>query len=259
MYQAFDLQGKVALVTGGNSGIGIGMAEGLAQAGADVMIWGTNPAKNERALEALRAHGTRVEARLVDVANEAEVVAAMADTIATLGRLDACFANAGLSLPVRSFLDLEGDAYRRVMAVNLDGAVWTMREACRHMVARAKDGDPGGSIVATSSMNYNFGAAGNQHYTATKMAVVGVTNGIAVEFARHGIRANALLAGWTASDLTGVLQDNDKFNANVISRVPQRRWGQPDDFGGIAVYLASEASKFHTGDAILIDGGYSRF
>jgi NAD(P)-dependent dehydrogenase (short-subunit alcohol dehydrogenase family) len=150
-----------------------------------------------------------------------------------------------------------GEGYRRLMAINLDGMAWTMREACRHMKARAEAGDPGGSIVAVSSMVADQGAARNQDYAASKAGVLGFVRGIAVEFARHGVRCNAIEPGWVETDMTGVLQDNPKFTENVLSRVPQRRWGKPEEFAGIAVYLASDASTFHNGDCIRIDGGYS--
>jgi NAD(P)-dependent dehydrogenase (short-subunit alcohol dehydrogenase family) len=145
------------------------------------------------------------------------------------------------------------------MSINLDGAIWTMREACRHMKSRADAGDPGGSIVAVSSMGALFGAARNQDYTASKAALISVINGIAVEFARYGVRANAILPGWIATDMTSAAQGNHAFTDKVISRVPMRRWGRAEEFGGIAVYFASDASSFHSGDAIVIDGGYGKF
>lgn len=259
MYQPFDLTGCVALVTGGNGGIGLGMAEALAQAGADVAIWGTNEHKNAQAEERLRAHGRRVISRVVDVSKEEDVSAAMRETVDTLGRIDACFANAGVSNAWKSFLDIGGADYRRLMSINLDGAIWTAREACRHMKERAEAGDPGGSIIIVSSLGSRFGAARNQDYTATKAAVTSVTRGIAVEFARYGVRANSILPGWVASDMTKPLQASEQFTQKAIGRVPLRRWGRPEEFGGIAVYLASPASSFHTGDEILIDGGYACF
>jgi NAD(P)-dependent dehydrogenase (short-subunit alcohol dehydrogenase family) len=258
-YTLFDLSGKVALVTGGNGGIGLGMAEALTQAGANVEIWGTNPDKNARALERLKAHGTKVTARIVDVSTEANVVAGIEATLAEHGRIDACFANAGISNRWKSFLDIGGEDYRRVMAVNLDGMFFTMREACRHMKARAEAGDPGGSIVAIASMGAIFGAARNQDYTASKAAIIAVTNGIAVGFAKYGVRANSVLPGWIETEMTAASQASDVFTENVIARVPMRRWGKPEEFGGIAIYLASDASRFHTGDSIMIDGGFSKF
>jgi NAD(P)-dependent dehydrogenase (short-subunit alcohol dehydrogenase family) len=258
-YKPFDLTGRVALVTGGNGGIGLGMADALAKAGAAVEIWGTNPDKNARALEQLKTHGTQVNARIVDVSNEENIVAGFNATLAEFGRIDACFANAGMSNRWKSFLDIGGADYRRLMAINLDGVIWTLREACRHMKARAEAGDAGGSVVAVASLGALFGAARNQDYTATKAALIAVTNGIAVEFARYGVRANAILPGWIATEMTSAAQENEAFTKNVIARVPMRRWGKPEEFGGIAVYLASDASAFHSGDSILIDGGYSKF
>lgn len=259
MYKPFDLTGRVALISGGNGGIGLGMAEALAEAGADLVIWGTNAKKNATAEHTLRASGRRVVTEVVDVSDQAAVKAAMVRAVDAMGRIDACFANAGVSVGERSFMDINDEDYRYVMGVNLDGAIWTMREACRHMVNRAQAGDPGGSVVGVSSMVANFGAPGNQHYVASKMGLIGVTNSIAVEYARYGVRANAVLPGWAESEMTNTLQDSEKFNTGVIGRVPMRRWGRGSDFGGIAVYLASSASAFHTGDSILIDGGYSVF
>jgi NAD(P)-dependent dehydrogenase (short-subunit alcohol dehydrogenase family) len=249
----------VALITGGNGGIGLGMAEALAQAGADLMIWGTNPAKNADAEAKLRAHGRRVESRVVDVGDEAMVAATMAETVEVMGRIDSCFANAGINHQVPSFLEMDTESWQRMLRINLDGAMWTMREACRHMVERAKAGDAGGSIVGISSMVTRFGSPRNQHYAAAKHGLLGVVEGIAVEFARYGIRANSVLPGWTSSGLSVEVEKDENFTNKVISRVPMRRWGRADEFGGIAVYLASPASSFHTGDSILIDGGYALF
>jgi NAD(P)-dependent dehydrogenase (short-subunit alcohol dehydrogenase family) len=257
MFKLFDLTGHVALVTGGNGGIGLGMAEGLAQAGADVAIWGTNPEKNARAEVQLRKYGTRVISRIVDVASEQAVTDGMRETVATLGRLDSCFANAGTSNAWKSFLDIGGMQYRRVMGVNLDGVLWTVREACRHMKARAEGGEPGGSVVIVSSMGARSGTVRNEDYGAAKAGVNAIMRGVAVEFARYDIRCNSVLPGWVASDLTQPLQDSDVFTDKAIARVPLRRWGRPDEFAGIAVYLASRASSFHTGDEILVDGGYA--
>ena len=259
MFKPFDLSGKVALVTGGNGGIGLGMAEGLAQAGAAVEIWGTNAEKNAAAKAKLAAHGGRVSTRVVDVSKEENVVAAMQALLAEYGRLDACFANAGVSNFWKSFLEIGGEDYRRVMSINVDGMLWTMREACRHMKARAEAGDPGGSVVAVSSMVVGQGAPRNEDYAASKNAVLGFVDGVAVEFARYGVRCNAIMPGWIATEMTGRAQQSEKFTQTVISRVPAGRWGEPEDFAGIAVYLASDASAFHTGDKILIDGGYGRY
>jgi len=256
-FSPFDLAGKVALVTGGNGGIGLGMADGVARAGADVVIWGMNPDKNAAAARQLSAHGTRVVAERIDVSDEAAVVEGMAKANSEMGRLDFVAANAGVSLTAPSFAEFPTEAWRKVMAVNLDAVFWTLREACKHMAARAEAGDPGGSLLAVSSTSAIHGAPRNEAYGSSKGALLPLVKGIAVEYGRLGIRANAILPGWTRSDMTAGLQAWDTFNKKAIGRVPLRRWGEPGDFGGIAVYLASEASRFHTGDVITIDGGYT--
>ena len=258
-YKPFDLSGKVALVTGGNGGIGLGMAEALAQAGADVAIWGTNAEKNSKAEAALRVNGRRVLAQQIDVANEAQVIDGMNALISKLGRVDAVFANAGIGSPSRSFLDISLEQYRKVVSVNQEGAFFTLREGARHMRDRATKGDPGGSLVVVASLAAIEGAARNEHYAATKGAVISMMRAIAVEFARDGVRANAILPGWIATDMTAMAQGSPAFTEKVIPRVPMRRWGQPADFGGIAVYLASDASAYHSGDTLIVDGGYAVF
>lgn len=258
-YKPFDLTGKVAVVTGGNGGIGLGMAEALAQAGADVAIWGTNTDKNNAAEAALRSTGRRVLTQAIDVSKEAQVVDGMRAVIATLGRVDAVFANAGIGAMSNSFLDMTIEQYRKVVAVNQEGVFFTLREAARHMRERAAKGDRGGSLAAVASLAAVEGAPRNQHYAATKGAVISMIRGIAVEFARDGVRANSILPGWIATDMTAGAQASPAFAEKVIPRVPMRRWGQPADFGGIAVYLASEASAYHSGDTFLIDGGYAVF
>jgi len=259
-YKPFDLTGKVALVTGGNSGIGLGMADAMAQAGADVVIWGTNAQKNAAAEAQLRAHGRKVLSQQIDVADEAAVTAGMAEAIGQMGRIDTVVANAGVGGGAKSFAEFDTATYRRVLSVNLDGVFFTFREACKHMVERAGQGDTaGGSVVVTSSLSAIDGAARNEAYASTKGAVISMIRAIAVEHARYGVRANAVLPGWIATDMTAGAQGNDKFNEAVIRRVPFRRWGEPEAFGGIAVYLASDASRFHTGDSFLIDGGYAIF
>ncbi len=256
MYTPFDLSGKVALVTGGNSGIGLGMARAVAQAGADVAIWGTNAAKNRAAKVELEATGRRVLALDCDVGEEAAVEAAMTETLRVLGRLDGCFANAGVSgRGAPSFLAIAAEEWHRVLKVNLDGAFYTFRAAARHMVERGG----GGVLVGTASLAAIEGAARNEHYAATKGGLISMIRALAVELARHGIRANAILPGWIETTMTAGAIGNEKFASNVLPRIPMRRWGTGDDFGGIAVYLMSEASRYHTGDTFLIDGGYALF
>jgi len=258
-YAPFDLKGKVALVTGGNRGIGYGMAEALGEAGADVVIWGSSADHNRSALGRLDRLGVRTMAQRVDVADEAAVVAAMAEAAAAMGRIDCVIANAGIGGGAPSFSEMSHDVWRRVLSVNLDGVFFTCREACKHMVERARGGDPGGSIAVVASLAAIEGAARNEAYAATKGGVISMMKAIAVEHARYGVRANAILPGWIATDMTAGAQSSPAFAEKVIPRVPIRRWGAPADFGGVAVYLASDASRYHTGDSFVIDGGYSIF
>ena len=256
----FDLSGHVALVTGGNSGIGLGMAAGLAEQGAAVAVWGTNAAKNEVAVEQIGAHGGDVMAVVCDVGDEDAVTAAMAETVGELGRIDSCFVNAGVPGRAPSFLDMTADEWRRVLRVNLDGAFFTAREAVRHMVGRFEDGDgAGGSLVFTTSGSAYFGQQRGQHYGASKAGLIAMMRGIAVEHARHGIRANAVLPGWIETEMAAGALGWDRFVERNLPRVPMRRWGDPSDFAGIAVYLASADSRYTTGDVITIDGGYHSF
>jgi NAD(P)-dependent dehydrogenase (short-subunit alcohol dehydrogenase family) len=249
----FDLSGQVALVTGGNAGIGLGMARGLVSAGARVCIWGTNEERNARAVEELGAE--RALAMRVDVGDEEAVTAAMAAVVEQLGRLDSCFANAGISAGRKALVDTTLKDFRAVTRIDLDAAFVTLREAARQMIELGN----GGSLVATSSLAVKMGQAGGYSYAASKGGLVAIVKALAVELARHGIRANALLPGWTESGMTAPAFANEKFVANVMPRMPVRRWGTGDDFSAIAVYLASPASSFHTGDSILIDGGYAAF
>lgn len=259
-YSPFDLTGKVALVTGGNRGIGFGMAEALAASNASVAIWGRKDDANKTAVGQLSGMGAgKIHAWTVDVSDETAVVRAMDETVKHFGRLDSCFANAGLGFGAPSFIDMDTETWRKNMAVNLDGAFWTLREAARAMVGRAKDGDPGGSLVGVASLAAIEGAARNQAYSATKGGLISMLRSIAVEHARYGVRANAILPGWIATDMTEAAQNAAVFQEKVISRVPARRWGKPRDFGGIAVYLASDASAYHSGDSFVIDGGYAIF
>ena len=259
-YGPFDLTGKVALVTGGNSGIGLGMATAMAEAGADIAIWGTNPAKNEAAKAALERTGRKIHAQICDVGDEAEVEAAFAETLRVMGRVDGCFANAGIS-GGRSgpFLERTLEQFERIQRVNLTGAFLTFRAAARHMRDRAAAGDKGGVLVATASVAAIEGAARNEHYGASKAGVTAMVRALAVELARHGIRANSILPGWIETDMTARSVADPKFSANVLPRVPMRRWGTGADFGGIAVYFLSDASSFHTGDTVVLDGGYTKF
>ena len=260
MNKLFDLSGKVALVTGGNGGIGLGMADAIAQGGASVAIWGTNPDKNARALEQLRGHGIEAEAWVCDVADRSAVFDTTSKVLERFGRIDGCFANAGVSgRGARSFLEIDPAEWARVMTTNVDGVYHTYQAVLTHMVERAEAGDPGGRLACVSSLASVSGAARSEHYAASKGALNAMTFALAVEFARYGITANAILPGWIATDMTADAMANAKFAENAGKRIPVRRWGEKEDFGGIAAYLMSDASAYHTGQLLQIDGGYWRF
>lgn len=255
MADIFDLSGKVALVTGGNGGIGLGMARGLAGRGADIVVWGTNPTKNSTARAELETFGVKVVDFVCDVGDREQVEATFASSVEACGRVDSCFVNAGVGGKAESFVSMTDDEWHRVMRTNLDGAFRTAQVAVRHMVSRGG----GGSIVFTTSGSAYFGQQRGQHYGASKAGLISMMKAIAVEHARHGIRSNAVLPGWIESEMTAPALGWDKFVANVLPRVPLRRWGDPNDFSGVAAYLASDASSYHTGDVITIDGGYHSF
>ena len=255
----FDLSAKVSLITGGNGGIGLGMAEGLAECGSDIAIWGRNKQKNQEATDLLIKYGKKVKAYEVDVSKENEVINGVKTVLNDFGRIDTAFANAGVNIFGGSFEKMNTEAYRKVLSVNLDGVFFTLRETIKHMVERSKNGDTGGSIVGVASLAGIEGAAKTQPYSASKGGVISMIKGIAVEHARYGIRANTILPGWIATEMTSINQSNQKFTDKVISRVPMRRWGEPKDFSGIAAYLASDASAYHSGDMFVVDGAYAIF
>ncbi len=245
---------RVVLVTGGNSGIGLGVAQACAEAGADVVVWGTNVEKNAAAEATLAATGARVLAQRCDVGDEAQVVGAFADAVAEMGKVDSLFANAGIGAS-SPFVDMTLDEWRAVLRVNLDGAFLSFREAARHMVARGE----GGSLVGMSSISTIHGAPHLQHYAASKHGMLALTRGLAVELARHRIRCNALLPGWTRTPMNEPGRRSEKFVRNTTERTPVRRWADPEDMGPAAVFLADPTYLFHTGDELVVDGGYTRF
>ena len=254
-YAPFNLAGKVCVITGGNKGIGLGMAEALAASNADVVIWGRKEDDNAAALKKLEGLGTgKASSKKVDVAEEDQIVKAMAETEEEYGRIDTCIANAGIGRGAANFHEMTLETWQFNQRINSEGAFLTLREAAKSMVKRAKAGDPGGSLIGTASLAALSGAYGH-----TKGGLIAMMNAIAVEYGRYQIRANSILPGWIATDMTDGAQDSDVFNSKVIARVPIRRWGKPEDFGGIAVYLASDASSFHSGDTLLVDGAYQKF
>ncbi len=258
-FQPFDLTGRVALVTGGNGGIGLGMARGMAQAGAEVCIWGTNADKNAAALEELAGIGPRVTARVCDVADETAVIESFAATLADHGRVDGCFANAGIGGRGTGFDDMTREEWDQIISVNQSGVFYTFRAAARHMRERAEAGDAFGRLVGTASLAAISGQARGEHYAATKGGLVSMIKALAVEYARYNVTAHTILPGWIETEMTQGTFSNPKFVDNVSKRIPVRRWGQADDFAAIAVYIMSTASSYHTAETFLIDGGYFGF
>jgi len=248
----FDLTGKVALVTGGNGGIGLGMARGFAQAGAAVAIAARNRAKADAALADLRALGAKATFIDLDVLDEASCRGAIAKTGAEFGRLDILVNNSGTTVrkPPEA---LTAQEWRLVIETNLTGAFFCSQAAHPEMVRAG-----GGKIINIGSMMSLFGAPYAAPYAASKGGIVQMTRALATSWAKDNIQVNAVLPGWIDTDLTrGAREQVPGLHERVLARSPSGRWGNPDDFAGIAVFLAAPASDFVTGTAIPIDGGYS--
>ncbi len=252
----FDLSGHVVLATGGNSGIGLAFLTGCARQGADVVIWDRQADGHEAARDKLvRAGAGRVHTETVDVADEAAVIAAFASTLKGMGRVDCVLANAGFTSRAASFCDLTSEMYHSLMDVNLHGAFYTLREAARHMRERALAGDAGGSIVVTGSLSIFHGLQGMEHYAGAKGALAAMVKGLAVELGRYGVRANMLAPGFIMTGMTDNNPQTEQIVERMSSITPLGRPGTPGDIEGPSAYLASDASRFHTGDILVIDGG----
>lgn len=248
----FDLKGRVAIVTGGNGGIGLGMAEGLAHAGATIMLSGRNAKKAETALATLRKAGGKAEFCEADVTKEAECKKLVAKTAETFGRVDILINNAGTNVrkPAEEYSLTE---WMHVMDTNLTSAFMCSQAAYPEML-KAK----GGKIVNIGSMLSIFGVGFGAPYGASKGGIVQLTKALASGWAKDNIQANAILPGWIETDLTaGAKRDIEGLNERVVARTPAKRWGKPADLAGVAVFLCSAASDFVTGTAIPIDGGFS--
>jgi len=247
----FALDGKAALVTGGNGGIGLGMAEGLAAAGAAVLVVGRNAEKSRKAVEALSARGGRAAAFEADVASEQGAGAAVAAAVERFGRLDILVNNAGVNLR-KAPQDYSLAEWRMLIDANLSSAFLCAKAAYPHL-RRA-----GGKIVNIGSMTSLFGTSFAGPYGAAKGGIVQLTKALACAWARDNIQVNAVLPGWIDTELTmGARRDVPGLHDRVVARTPAGRWGAPADLAGVAVFLASKASNFITGTAIPVDGGYS--
>ena len=248
----FNLKGRVALVTGGNGGIGFGMARGMAEAGAAVAIAGRNQAKSETAAAELAKLGVKTAVLTVDVTDEAQCRKMVEDTVARLGRLDILVNNAGINIrkPPQDYALAE---WRRVVDTNL-----TSTFTCAQAVYPVLKAAGGGKIINIGSMLSIFGGAVLAAYGASKGGVVQLSKALAVAWAKDNIQVNAVLPGWIDTDLTRAAREQIKgLNSMVLLRTPAGRWGMPADLSGIAVFLASQASDFITGAAIPVDGGYA--
>jgi NAD(P)-dependent dehydrogenase (short-subunit alcohol dehydrogenase family) len=250
----FDLTGKVAVITGGNSGLGLGFGRGIAKQGGSVVIWGRSADKNAAAKKELESLGATVATAQIDVASEAQVIAGYEAVLQQFGRIDAAIANAGPPPPRTGTLEQSTQDYLSFIDSSMHGSFFTLREAARHMVKRAEAGDPGGSLVFCGSLSMFKGLAGKIPYAASKAAMGAAIRCLAVEFGKFGIRANTIAPGYIKTGMTGEgeLNQIDKYFA---SKTPIPRPGYPADFEGIAAYLCSDASAFHSGDTIVIDGG----
>jgi 2-dehydro-3-deoxy-D-gluconate 5-dehydrogenase len=248
----FDLKGRVAVVTGGNGGIGLGMAKGLGSAGARVAIAARNAEKSRAAVETLARLGAEAIAVQVDVADEASVEAAIASVVDRLGRLDVLVNNAGINVRKQP-QDYTLAEWRSVIDTNLTSAFLCSRAVYPLMKAAG-----GGKIINIGSMMSIFGTAFVAAYSASKGGIVQLTKSLAAAWARDNIQVNAVLPGWIDTELTrNARRQIPGLNDSVLRRTPAGRWGEMDDMAGIAVFLAAPASDFVTGTAIPVDGGFA--
>jgi 2-deoxy-D-gluconate 3-dehydrogenase len=249
---SFDLKKRVALITGGNGGIGLGMAKGLAAAGATVVVAGRNKTKAQSALSELRALGGEAEFFELDVLKEASCKQAIKQTVDRFGRLDILVNNAGTSVR-KPPQDLTADDWYLVMNTNLTSAFFCSQAAYPHMVRGG-----GGKIINIGSMMSVFASSYATPYAASKGGIVQMARSMAVAWAKDNIQVNIILPGWIDTDLTRKAREQvEGLHDRVLARTPAQRWGNPGDFAGIAVFLAAPASDFITGAAIAVDGGYS--
>jgi len=248
----FDLTGRVAVVTGGNGGIGLGMAKGLATAGAAIVVAARDQPKSEAAVAALRALGATSEFIRLDVADAGSCREVMRGTVERFGRLDILVNNAGMSIrkPPQDYAIAE---WRQVLETNLTGAL-----ACAQAAYPTMRQQGGGKIINIGSMFSLFGAAYAAAYAASKGGLVQLTKSLAVAWAADNIQVNAVLPGWIDTELTrNARQEVEGLNERILRRTPAGRWGVPEDLAGIAVFLASRAADFVTGTAIPVDGGFA--
>jgi 2-deoxy-D-gluconate 3-dehydrogenase len=249
MAAEFDLTGKVAIVTGGNGGIGYGIAHGLAQAGASIVVAARQPAKNAQAVTALQALGVTALSITTDVQDEAAVQAMVHTVVEACGRVDILVNNAGVNIR-KAPQDYTLEEWQRVLHTNLTGVFLCCRAVYPYMVQAG-----GGKIINIGSMTSIFGSSVAPAYAASKGGVVQFTKSLALFWAKDNIQANVILPGWIHTDLTASTAA-ERYNF-IKARIPHGRWGEPDELAGAAVFLASRASDYVTGIALPVDGGYT--
>jgi len=247
----FDLTGRVAVVTGGNGGIGRGIALGLAEAGAAVAVWGRNDEKNQRVLSELKAIGVRSMALMVDMTNRGGLEPAFKKVENELGSVSILVNNAGIASLSGGVMNEKPEDWDRVIETQLNSVFLLSKLAAQSMIRQKS-----GKIINIASMYSFFGSGLVPSYSAAKGAIVQLTKSMAIEFAPHNIQVNAIAPGWIETDMTAPVRTTP-MNDEILARTPAGRWGQPEEVAGAAVYLASRASDFVTGDTIRVDGGYA--
>jgi 2-deoxy-D-gluconate 3-dehydrogenase len=246
----FDLSGRVALVTGGNGGIGRSIALGFAEAGASVAILGRNTEKNKKVVAELGSRGARGIAIQADVADVAQIAPAVARVERELGPMGILVNNAGIGL-IKPSLEVPLEEWNRVIEINLTACFLLSQAAGRSMAGRKK-----GKIINISSIYGLFGNAVAPSYSATKGALINLTKSMAIELAPVNVQVNAIVPGYFHTELTDAFRDKP-FYDELIRRVPAGRWGEPDELAGAAIFLASQASDFVTGTSVVVDGGFA--
>jgi 2-deoxy-D-gluconate 3-dehydrogenase len=251
--QLFDLSGKAAIVTGGNGGLGLAMAQGLARAGANIVVAARNPSKTKDAVSQIQAQGGQARGIQVDVTQESEIQRMVAQTVDTFGRIDILVNNAGVTMR-KEPQDLTAEEWDQVLDVNLRAAFLTAKAVYPHMKAQG-----GGKIISIGSMFSIFGGGGSgAPYSSSKGGLVQLSKSLAVAWAKDNIQCNAILPGWFMTELTETIPVTQAERYDLICRrIPTGRWGDPGELQGTVVFLASHASDYVTGAVITVDGGYS--
>jgi NAD(P)-dependent dehydrogenase (short-subunit alcohol dehydrogenase family) len=245
----FNLKGKAALVTGASRGIGRSVALSLAEAGADMVLWGRDREALRRTLADVAKFGVKASTAAFDITDADAVKRNTAAAIERFGKIDAAVINAGVN-ELKPFLDWQPQEWDRVIGANVIGAMHTLQAVGRHMTERKV-----GSVITMASIYSFVGAPGNSIYCLTKGALMQLTKCVAIEWSRFNVRANAICPGWIETDLTAPYMQDEKTIAAGLKQIPLRRFGKPEDIGPMAVYLAADESQWITGQSFVIDGG----